>query len=225
MLNWIGLAAEFAFIFAVIGLAQVLWRAGLVDSTVSRKIIHIGVSHWWLMAMYFHDGVRFAAVGPIVFIALNAYSHRTRLFAAMEDEAARGNWGTVYFPVSLLVLVVASYAGPMALYVGGIGILILGWGDGLASLLGRTLKSPLIDIYGGRKSLAGTAAMFVASAVVAGAFTFYAHPSRAGMLAAALAPALITAAAATIVELLTPYGLDNLTVPIVTSFFYSGVFA
>ena len=225
MLNWIGLAIEFAFIFALIGLAQLLWRGGLVDSTVSRKLVHIGVSHWWLMAMYFHDGVGFAAVGPVVFIALNYYSHRTRLFEAMEDEAARTNLGTIYFPVSLLALVLLSYAGPVPAYVAGIGVLTLGYGDGLASLVGRKVRSPVLHLLGGRKSLAGTLTMFVASAIVAALFTYFGHPSRAGILAAAVAPALITAAAATVVEFLTPYGVDNITVPIVTALFYNGVFA
>ncbi|NBF39720.1 MAG: hypothetical protein GVY14_04835 [Spirochaetes bacterium] len=225
MLNWIGLATEFVFIFALIGLAQLLWRGGLVDSTVSRKIVHIGVSHWWLMAMYFHDGVVFAAVGPVVFIVLNYYSHRTRLFEAMEDEAARTNLGTIYFPVSLLLLVLLSYVGPMPAYVAGIGILTLGYGDGLASLVGRAARSPVVYLLGGRKSLAGTLTMFLASAVMAALFTYFAHPSRGGVLAAAIVPALITAVAATVVEFATPYGVDNITVPILTALFYNGVFA
>jgi phytol kinase len=225
MLNWIGLATEFVFVFALIGIAQLLRRRGLVGGTLSRKIIHIGVSHWWLMAMYFHDNVSFAAVGPVVFIGLNYYSHRTRLFDAMEEEASRGNLGTVYFPVSLLLLVMLSFAGPVPRYVAGIGVLTMGWGDGLASLLGRSTRGPVIDVFGGRKSLVGTLSMFLASAAVAGLFTYYGHPLRAGAVALAIAPALLTAAAATIVELLTPLGLDNLSVPIVTTLFYQGVFA
>ncbi|MFP4566455.1 MAG: hypothetical protein ACLFNX_08115 [Spirochaetaceae bacterium] len=225
MLNWIGLAVAFAFIFALIGLAQLLRRRGLVDSTVSRKIVHIGVSHWWLMAMYFHDSVGFAAVGPVVFIGLNYYSHRARLFEAMEDGTAPSNLGTVYFPVSLLVLVLLSYAGPMPAYVAGIGILILGYGDGLASLVGRAARSPVLHLLGGQKSVAGTLTMFIVSAVVAALFTYWGHPSRAGILTAAIAPALVTAAAATVVEFVTPRGVDNLTVPIITALFYHGVFA
>ena len=225
MLDWIGLAAGFLFIFAVIGVAQSLWRLGLVASTVSRKIIHIGVSNWWLIAMYFHDTAVFASVGPVVFIGLNYYSHRTRLFAAMEDEAARTNLGTVYFPISLLVLVLLSFGGPMPVYVAGIGILALGYGDGLASLLGRWLGTRQFPVLGGYKSLVGTLTMFGASAVVAGLFTYLAHPAYGGTtIAALLVPALLTAAAATIVEFLTPYGLDNLSVPIVTALFYQGVF-
>jgi phytol kinase len=224
MLNWIGLATEFAFVFLLIGIAQLLWRRGWIDSVLSRKIIHIGVSHWWLLAMYFHDGVGFAAVGPVVFIALNYYSYRTNLFSAMEGHTARGNLGTVYFPVSLLVLVLLSYAGPIPRFVAGIGVLTMGWGDGLASLLGRRIHSPVINVSGGRKSLAGTLTMLCASALVVALFTYFAHPSRAGGLALVVVPALITAAAATLIELLTPRGLDNLSVPLVTALFYHGVF-
>lgn len=225
MLNWIGLATEFLFIFAVIGLAHLLWRHDLVDSTVSRKIVHIGVSHWWLMAMFFHDSAAYAAIGPVVFIAVNYYSYRTRLFAAMEEDGTRANLGTVYFPISLLVLVILSFAGPMPVYVAGLGILTMGWGDGLASLVGRAVRSPIIDVLGGRKSVAGTVAMLAVTAIVVGVFTFYGHPRHAGILTAALLPAIATAAFSTVVEFLTPRGLDNLSVPILTALFYAGVFA
>ncbi|MFP4065895.1 MAG: diacylglycerol/polyprenol kinase family protein [Spirochaetaceae bacterium] len=225
MHNWLGLAAGFGFIFALIGIAQFLWRIGAVASTTSRKIVHIGVAHWWLIAMYFHDSAVYASVGPIVFIALNYYSHRTRLFEAMEDAAARGNLGTVYFPVSLLVLVMLSFGGGMPTYAAGIGVLTMGYGDGLASVVGRAVSRPAVTLFGGNKSLAGTATMFVASALVAGVFTYLAHPMRGGVLASVLWPAVVTGGVATAVELFTPGGTDNLSVPLLTALFYTGVFA
>ncbi|MFO8065790.1 MAG: diacylglycerol/polyprenol kinase family protein [Spirochaetota bacterium] len=224
MLNWIGLATEFLFVFAVIGVAHVLWRSEIVGSPVSRKIIHIGVSHWWFLAMYFHDSAPFAAVGPVVFIALNYYTHRKELLKAMEDETPAANLGTVYFPISLLVLVLLSFGASMPLYVGGIGILTLGYGDGLASLVGNRVKSPSFVVLGRRKSVSGTLVMFLASAVVAGVFTYVAHPEYASRVTAALLAAAATAAVATSVEFATPWGLDNLTVPIFTALFYHGVF-
>jgi phytol kinase len=145
----------------------------------------------------------------------------------MEDEATRTNLGTIYFPISLLVLVLLSFAGPMPVFVAGIGILILGYGDGLASLVGRKLKSRTFAVFGGCKSVAGTLTMLVFSALVTAVFTHYFNPSYSafgGEIGGLVAVALITAAAATAIEFLTPYGVDNLTVPIVTALFYNGVF-
>lgn len=49
--NILGLALSYAGIFALIALAGGLLRAGAVRPAASRKIVHIGVSHWWLLMM------------------------------------------------------------------------------------------------------------------------------------------------------------------------------
>jgi phytol kinase len=108
--------------------------------------------------------------------------------------------------------------------VGGIGILILGYGDGLASLVGRAVSSRAVPIFGGVKSLAGTSTMLIASAAVTVLFTQAFNPTYGSDLGTLLVAAGFTAAAATLVEFVTPYGMDNLTVPIVTTLFYNGVF-
>jgi phytol kinase len=111
----------------------------------------------------------------------------------------------------------------MPIWVGGIGVLIMGWGDGLASVVGERAGRQF-RVWGGRKSLAGSAAMFAASLVVCLVFTLLFGRRLSGSLPI-LAAAAATAALAAGVELLTPFGLDNLTVPLLSSLFYLGVFA
>lgn len=216
--NILGLALSYAGIFALIALAGGLLKAGAVRPAASRKIVHIGVSHWWLLMMATMDRLWVAALGPVTFIIINWLSLRLRLFKAMEDPEPSKNYGTVYFPISLLVLVLACYAGLMPLWVGGVGILIMGWGDGLAALVGERFGTLNARIFGSMKSVVGAATMFAASFIVALAMGLCFDPA-AGFMTLTLRAAA-TAAFATLVELLTPFGVDNITVPILSAFFY-----
>jgi phytol kinase len=230
-------------------------RRGVLAPAVTRKVIHIGVAHWWLIAMALMDDPWVASVGPASFVVINALAIRFRFIPAMDEGTDARNWGTVYFPVSLLILVNLCWRGVMPVWVGGLAGLVLGWGEGLAAIIGEAHGGTRLRIWSGirlrrrggirfrqrggirlrrrdgirlrrrgRKSVAGTGAMFTASFAVTLIFTlvfstrFAAPPSALGVSA-------IVALAATAVEALTPLGIDNLTVPLATALLYAGVFA
>ena len=122
------------------------------------------------------------------------------------------NLGTIYYPVSLLVLTLLCWNDVLPRWAGGVGILILAWGDGLAAVIGERNGGRRL-IHG--KTLGGSVVMFVASAVVTGTMlaVFVPEMTAAALLSVALGTALLAAA----VELVTPLGLDNLTVPLVSA--------
>ena len=219
----LGIVASYAFVFGFIGVATLLMKRRVMLPSATRKVIHIGVAHWWLIAMTMMDDPWVASVGPLSFIIINALDIRFRLLPAMDEVADGRNWGTVYFPVSLLVLVNLCWRGVMPAWVGGIGVLVLGWGDGCAALVGERSGGAGLRIWGGRKSAAGTAAMFAASFAVTLVFTL-AFSHRFGALLPAAGAAAATAAVATVVELVTPLGIDNITVPLVVAGLYVGLF-
>ncbi len=223
LLDGLGLAASWAFVFAFIGGATLLMRRRLMRPAVTRKVIHIGVSHWWLIAMAMMDDPWVASVGPASFIVINTLALRHRFFPAMDQGTNRHNWGTVYFPVALIILVNLCWRGVMPIWVGGIAVLVLGWGDGLAALIGEENGSPGVHIWGGRKSAAGTIMMFCASFAVTLVFTLIFNP-RYGAFVPAVGVSALIAAAATVVELFTPLGIDNLTVPLAVAVLYTAAF-
>ncbi|MFW5745283.1 MAG: diacylglycerol/polyprenol kinase family protein [Spirochaetota bacterium] len=226
-MNWWGIVVSFGFVFGFIGIAQLLLRTGRISPSVTRKVVHIGVAHWWILAMIFFDRWEFAVVGPAAFVLINLASYLFRLFPAMEHEKRSRNLGTVYFPVALLACVLLTWAGPVPVWVGGLAILVLGWGDGLASIVGENRGPGSLTVFGTTKSIAGTVTMFVASTVVVTVFVLlFLAPGPLGSaggdpaVAALVVRILATALVATLVELATPFGLDNLTVPIVTLLFF-----
>lgn len=209
---------SFVFVFIFIGIAELLRHKKLLGTSTTRKIIHIGVSHWWLFAMLFIDSIQAAIVGPLVFIVLNALSIKFQLFKGMDEHSSTRNLGTVYFPISLFVLVVLAWSGIMPKWVAGTGILVMGWGDGLAALLGEKIKSPAGKVFGGRKSLAGTSTMAIASGLVVLIFILVFDQNAS--FTAALYRALGTALVAAFLETATPFGIDNITVPLGTAFYF-----
>ncbi len=218
MNNLTGLAVSYLFVAGVIAAASWAKHHLNLSARVTRKLIHIGVSHWWLILMAFFDSLVFALIGPVSFIIINGLSLKYSLVPAMDDEQPAEQFGTVYFPVSLLVLVICSYLGIIPIYAGAFGVLAMGYGDGLASLIGERWGRR--TLFGGKKTVVGTVTMVTASAAVAAAVTVLFHPGgRDAALLAVVVP--VSAAAAAAAELFTPRGLDNITVPTASAGVYA----
>ena len=48
--NLLGIILSFIYVFIILGLSTLLQKRGL-STEGSRKLVHIGVSNWWLIAM------------------------------------------------------------------------------------------------------------------------------------------------------------------------------
>ncbi|MCU0104055.1 hypothetical protein N7603_00070 [Acholeplasma vituli] len=211
-MNYWGLVLSYVLVFLIIGISTVLQKAKLVGDEGARKFIHIGVSNWWILAMIVFEGemaIWFAIVPPITFILLNYYSYKTNLIKSME-RSGNGNLGTVYFPISLLILVILTFGVINKPEVGAVGILVLGYGDGLAAVVGKAFgKHKLVD----NKSLEGSLTMVVVSFVVVTLILSFSGYN----IITALWVAVVVSIISTVIELYTPKGLDNLTVPLLSS--------
>ena len=213
----LGLVFSFGYVFLFILLADLLAGRGVVHPKTSRKLVHIGVSHWWLFAMTWIRDPIVASIGPAVFIILNWLSLKTNAFRGMNNEELRHNYGTVYFPISLLLLVLAGWYRILPQWIAGTAILVLGWGDGMAALVGDAVQSPSGKVFGSRKSMAGTLAMFVASSVVVFVMHRIFDPSTA--IQSVFLRSVGTGFVAAYLEVFSPFGIDNLTVPLGTALY------
>jgi len=212
------LGASFLFVFALLGAGMALLHLGVVDSFTSRKLIHIGVGHWWFFHLFWIQDPVWGLVGPVFFIAFNLLARQWGFLKAMEPGRGESNLGTIYFPLTLAVMVAWSGWGGMPLWVTGAGVLVLSWGDGLAALVGRAWGRHPLPTTWSHKTWEGTVALVVASTLVLLAFFIGFLAPEDGVTAAwlwsqscrALAIALVLA----VVEGICPWGLDNLVVPV-----------
>ena len=211
----IGVLLSFGFVFLVIGVATLFDKLNVFNDEGSRKFIHIGVANWWIVAMlvFAPEDYLWAIIPPATFIVLNYLSYRFNLIKSMErDEQSANDLGTVWYAVSLLIVTfIAFYSASLeashwlfhsdALRIGALSILAMGYGDGLSAVLGKHIPSR--KLYG-NKSLVGSLTMLVATLTIA----LILFPSLWFIM-------VLVAIAATLIELFTPKGLDNLSVPLI----------
>ncbi|MDY7076439.1 MAG: phosphatidate cytidylyltransferase [Chloroflexota bacterium] len=208
--DMIALFASFVYVFAAIGLAEGLrkWRGYSVEFT--RKFIHIGVGMWAYGTVLLFERRTFALIPPAAFIAINALSYWQGTFKAMET-GEKGQLGTIYFPISFVALIWLLWDRPHLLVA---SLMPMTWGDALAAVVGQRIGRRRYTVFGSRRSLEGSAVMFLTSwvATLVALLLLSQIPPLT-----AIAVAAVTALGASVVEAVSPWGIDNLTVPAVSA--------
>ena len=210
-LIYAALSVLFNVVFVVLG--EIFYLKCHWKHENARKFIHIAVSHWWIVASLTITDTFYASLPPILFILLNAASFRWKLVKSIERNRGTEDLGTIYYAVALLVLVLWTW-GTANSYFAMIGVLVLGYGDGFAAVIGKTYPWYPFSYKKHTKTLSGTLAMFITSFLVISLCLLFRDMPF-------LLPALYLASVATIFELFTPCGFDNLTIPLSVTFFGS----
>ncbi|WP_255467302.1 DUF92 domain-containing protein [Raoultibacter phocaeensis] len=212
--NLAGIVVSIVYIGLVLGASELLSRRGM-SSEGTRKVVHIALGGWWIIAMLFFDSPWWAAALPVAFIFVNGYAYRRAklTFMAREEDDTPG---TVYYAVSLTVLALFSF-GIGAPYAGALGVFAMAFGDGFAAVVGKRFSARKLPFVQG-KSVAGSATMFAVS------FAACAAVLLAAGVPFALPIALFLAVTATVIEAFSTEGLDNLWVPLGVSALYVALF-
>jgi phytol kinase len=208
----LALIASFIYVFAMIGVAEGLrrWRGYSVEFT--RKFIHIAVGMWAFGTVLLFERRAFAIIPPLAFVAINALSYWQGTFKAMET-GEKGQLGTVYFPLAFAALIWLLWGHPHLVVA---SLMPMTWGDALAAVLGRRIGQHRYTVARSTRSLEGSVVMFLASWAATLVALVLLAPEPLGP-AAAVGAAAATALAATAVEAVSPWGIDNLTVPAVSA--------
>ncbi|MFL7791938.1 MAG: diacylglycerol/polyprenol kinase family protein [Anaerolineae bacterium] len=220
----IALLASFAYVFAAIGAAEGLrkWlsqvKPGAYSVDFTRKFIHIAVGMWAYGTVLLFERREFAIIPPLAFVAINAFSYWRGTFKAMET-GEKGNLGTVYFPLSFAVLIWLFWGRPYLIVA---GLMPMTWGDALAAVVGRRIGRRCYTVLGSTRSVEGSMTMFVAGWV---AMSVSLMLLGTGDPMAALWVSAVTAFGATIVEAVSPWGIDNLTVPAISALILAAMLA
>lgn len=212
MNNFIGILVSYVYIALVIIGAKIFKKKG---KEASRKFIHIMLGNWWFIAMYYFTNVWFAAFVPATFVIINYISYKKDLIKVMERDVQDG-LGTVYYAISLLILVIVSFGVYKEPSLGLIPNLVMAYGDGLAGLLGRMIKSKRYKLSDTKKSVAGSITMFVISTLLIGGYLLYWHKEIFWSTPHWPLVAVLIGFAITAIEAISEKGTDNITVPLGT---------
>jgi uncharacterized protein (TIGR00297 family) len=220
--EWQLFAVMMIILFGCIAIAELMRKFTDISAGTTRKIVHILVGIFVFFVPILFTSPVPAILMSLLFIALNYVSVRFALFKGMDDPVHQ-TYGTVYFPLAFLVLVVLFwFQYPIIIST---SILILGLGDAAASIVGQRVRNPrLLNIGRDRKTMQGSLAMvFVTAAVTAGCLLLYpdniTYPSviLGSQVVFILIVAIITAAVTGVAEALSTRGTDNLFIPAVSA--------
>ena len=185
-----------------------------LNAEYSRKVIHIMLSIFYFIALLYFTEWYFACFGPFVFIFVNYFSVKYRYIKLMLrnqkkfENGGQEDYGTVYYAISLTLLTMYSWKINKP-EIGLCPFLSMAIGDGFACVFGSCIKSPTFIIFESKKSLVGCFTMFFSCFLIYEIFFLY-YDINKGII-----KAFFMGINSMILEMISPYSTDNLTVPIV----------
>jgi len=175
------------------------------EKELSRKIVHIGTGPIIPIAYWLNVSKDLALIVASVITAALIINYRLRLIKSIEN-VDRKSFGTIGYGVSITSLIFLFWSNnPSAATA---GVLVMAFGDGFAGLIGRNINSSQWIIFGQKKSLIGTLSMFLITVLILSSISY------ATGINFEVIDILIISSLATILEQLSPLGIDNITVPI-----------
>ena len=199
---------SYIFVFSIILIATLLKKYLHLSEFTTRKLVHIGVGNWVIVAFYLFTDWYMAIIPPVSFILINYLSYRYKIFKAMELDDK--NPGTVYYSISLTVLTFLTFYWVPKHILPYLGIMSMVWGDGFAAVIGRSYP---IRKIAENKSLGGSLAFVVMSTL---ACIVYLVINRDGLsLNYIVKLAILFSVIGAYVEFRTRKSIDNLTVPLI----------
>jgi len=208
-------------------IVAVIFTAVRIDhrfpKNLKRKFLHIMIGNFVYIIPFFTfttfpANFPFFVAAPFILLTLlvSPYSpiNLKNKISGLTDITTGGHhFGLVLYAISYTILAFFFSAKP---YVIIAGILPMAFGDAAASLVGQKMGHHPFNIFS-KKSIEGTITMFTITFVsmTLSLFLFsYLCPFSTSILVLA---SLGVAALATALEALTPKGLDNLTVPLISA--------
>lgn len=211
MSELIGLGLGFVYIGIILAISISMSK---LPHEMSRTFSHIMVSNWWIIASLTMSSYWVVMAAPIFFVIFNTLNALFNWIPSINSNNRQRNFGTVYYAISVLFLTHIYFFDPTLRVAGGLGLLVMGYGDGFAAMIGQFFGKHTFSIFKGKKSIEGSMAMLVVSMIVVYAYLSYTTPAVSWSMV------IVIPVLATLIEAIAPYGLDNLLVPLITALIY-----
>jgi phytol kinase len=221
------LATLFTFIIALVflRLMDFLAHRGVLESRLSRKVIHIGTGPifvlCWLMYPDVQISRRLAALVPLVitaqFVLVGTGTIKDE--AAVKAMSRTGDRreilrGPLFYGIVFVLITLIYWKDSL---IGIPALMIMCGGDGIADIVGRRVESPKLP-WSREKSLAGSLSVFVGGWLLTILiFAIYVWMGAfSGPVSRFFLPVTWIALGATLVESLPFKDVDNITLVIVS---------
>ncbi len=210
-IEWIRFSEILAGIGVVIGIGEGVRYALQWPPEFTRKLVHVSVA-----LLIFFAPILFVAALPGLILGamftLFAYGSVKLGLLRSLHAVPRGANGTVYYPLSFVVLILLFWNSHPEIV--SLSMLVLGLGDASAAIVGESIKNPTVfHLTTDKKSMQGSTVMFLTTTL--GLLTGLAYFDGVRNSCTVDAIAVISCALiATAWEAISSYALDNLTIPL-----------
>ena len=208
---WLRIAIVPVYVGSIVTIAELLHRYTDTTPERVRKVVHIGTGNVILIAWLLQLPAWVGIISGILAGIITLISYRLPILPGV-NSVGRKSLGTFFYAVSIGILT-AIFWNLNLPYYAVIGILIMAWGDGLAAIIGQTFGKHPYQIVGNTKSWEGTLTMLVVSYTIVAIVLLTVQ----GNIWQTWLVGIPVAIAATAVESIAQWGLDNLTVPLISA--------
>jgi phytol kinase len=178
------------------------------NSELVRKIVHIGSGNVILFAWWLNTPAILGIMASIIASAVTLLSYIFPILPGI-NSVGRRSLGTFFYSVSIGILIAWFWYIEQPQYA-ALGILIMSWGDGLAALVGQRFGKHKYQLLGSKKSWEGSFTMTVVAFLLSFGILI---GFQSNILLVCLV-SFVVAVFSTALEAFSPFGIDNLTVPI-----------
>ena len=198
------------FLFLIF-ICEILYRKFKLKAETTRKLAHIAAALFSLVFLYTFQSYAYVVILGVIFFLLLFIGKRYQFFISIES-VQRKTSGSFLLPLSICSLFVISKISENQLFF-VLPILVLSLSDPLASIAGTTFKGRTKNIYIFRQKLDKTylgSIVFAVSTMSISVVVLYLYNFSGFPL---IGLSVIITLTATVVEMLSYNGYDNLTVP------------
>ena len=162
--EWVSFGIYFSFLVSGVALAEFLQKKNILTTELTRKLVHLFVGVVVSTIPYFFNSGVPALILASIFIILNYFSTKAKMFKGMHG-VERETFGTTYFPLAFLILIILFWQKHP--FIISVSMLVLAFSDTMAAMVGEKLKvKNEYNLTGSKKSFEGSVAFFVTTIIV-----------------------------------------------------------
>ena len=201
----------------VIG-SELILNFGFLSPESNRRLVHVTIGTLVTLSPLIFSRSNEPSMLALAFIILNILAFNDERFKGIHSQR-RITYGTIYFPIAYLILTMGFWQYTEFMII---SLSLLALSDPFAAFIGERISNKIeFIVWDDKKTLQGTVAFFF-SALCLVYFISQLLFNYSNMYL--LLFAVFTATGATIAEITSSKGSDNISIPIVTMLFMIGFF-
>tara|TARA_B100000575_G_C23136400_1_gene660284 strand:+ start:3297 stop:3941 length:645 start_codon:yes stop_codon:yes gene_type:complete len=178
----------------------------LLDSNNSRKIVHIASCVTVCTFPYTLSNSEIYLI-CFIFVIITSFTKYRNIFKSIHS-VDRTTFGAEAYPIGVLIATYCFLPLDKTAFI--YGMLVGGFSDSIASVIGKYYKYKEILVFGQKKSLGGSLSFFMTTVIISYLFIFILG------IELSVISILIIAFILTMAELVQTFGIDNVTIPVLS---------